>query len=471
MNRFLSGRFDVDTDPQVERFTASLHFDHLLFSEDVEGSLAHVDALWEADLLNEEEASTLKKGLKELHQEVQEEIKKGEFKLNFADEDIHMHLERRLTEKVGDTGGKLHTGRSRNDQVALDLHLYLKKEIGEIDALLEDFQKTIIDLAEKNLEVIMPGYTHLQRAQPVLFSHHIMAYFWMLQRDRERLEGVKDRTDLMPLGAGALAGSGFNLNRSRVARELGFSRLYENSMDAVSDRDYLVEFLSFSSTNMMHLSRLCEELVLWCSSEFNFIELDQSHTTGSSLMPQKKNPDVAELVRGKTGRVYGTLIGVLTLLKGLPLTYNKDLQEDKEGLFDTVETVKQSLYLCKEMLKGARLNRKKMEQAVENDFSGATELADYLVRKGLPFREAHHIIGALVSYCEKKNLSLKELNQEQLLQFHHALDLDEISELLFPLSSVSAKKLRGGTAPEAVREQIKEARRCMQNKETFTADK
>ncbi len=461
MKKLWGGRFNRNTDPEVERFTSSIYFDYLLLPEDVEGSIVHVEGLQEAGLLSKDEASSLKQGLWEVLAELQEKIEQGEFFPEDSDEDIHMLLEKMVTEKVGKVGEKLHTGRSRNDQVAMDLHLYLKKEILKIDSLLLNFQETILRLAEENTDIIMPGYTHLQRAQPVLFSHYLMAYFWMLQRDRERLKGVLQRNDMMPLGAGAFAGCGFPLNREKMARDSGFSRLYENSVDAVSDRDFVLEFLSFASINMMHLSRLCEELVLWSSTEFGFIELSQAHSTGSSIMPQKKNPDVAELVRGKTGRVYGSLIGLLTVLKGLPLAYNKDMQEDKEGLFDTVNTIKHSLYLCRKMLEGARLNKEKMRQAVEHDFSGATDLADYLVYKGVSFREAHGIIGKMVAYCEENGCRLQELNQEQLFQFHPDLQAEKIKELLDPFSSIKNKNLQGGTSPDAVRLQIEEARRCL----------
>ncbi len=461
MEKLWGGRFNRNTDPEVERFTSSIYFDYLLLPEDVEGSIVHVEGLREAGLLSKDEASSLKQGLWEVLAELQEKIEQGEFVPEGSDEDIHMLLEKMVTEKVGKVGEKLHTGRSRNDQVAMDLHLYLKKEILKIDSLLLNFQETIVRLAEENTDIIMPGYTHLQRAQPVLFSHYLMAYFWMLQRDRERLKGVLQRNDMMPLGAGAFAGCGFPLNREKMARDSGFSRLYENSVDAVSDRDFVLEFLSFASINMMHLSRLCEELVLWSSTEFGFIELSQAHSTGSSIMPQKKNPDVAELVRGKTGRVYGSLIGLLTVLKGLPLAYNKDMQEDKEGLFDTVKTIKYSLYLCRKMLEGARFNKDKMRQAVEHDFSGATDLADYLVYKGVSFREAHGIIGKMVAYCEESGCRLQELNQEQLFQFHPDLQAEKIKELLDPLSSIKNKNLQGGTSPDAVRRQIEEARRCL----------
>lgn len=455
------GRFHKDTDPQVELFTASLPFDYRLAPEDILGSLAHVDALVNKQLITPQEGETLKKGLEKVQHELLQELEEGTFYPDPSYEDIHMYLEKKLTEKVGEVGGKLHTGRSRNDQVALDFHLYLMKEIKHIRARLLDLQRTLIEMAENHLEVIMPGYTHLQRAQPVLLSHHLMAYFWMLQRDRERLEGVHRRTDLMPLGAGALAGSGFPFDTEETSRRLGFSRTYQNSIDAVSDRDFVLEFLSFASINVMHLSRFCEEIVLWCSSEFGFLELDDAYTTGSSIMPQKKNPDVAELIRGKTGRVFGNLVGMLTVLKGLPLTYNKDLQEDKEGLFDTVDTLKQALPLFAGMLRTARVNREKMQQSIEKDFSGATDLADHLVKLGVPFRQAHGIVGRMVAFCEQGKICLADLSDEQLQEYHPSLVSREVKRIISPRSSIEARTIHGGTATAAVERQLEEARRLL----------
>ena len=354
------------------KFSASLPFDRRLAPQDIRGSMAHAAMLAACGIITAEEAEAIQAGL----QEIAAELKEGRFPFELEDEDIHMNIEKRLTEKIGAAGGKLHTARSRNDQVALDLHLFLMEEIREIDKMVADLQEVFLELARKFMGVVLPGYTHLQRAQPVLFSHHLLAYFWMLQRDRERLAGAYRRADLMPLGAGALSGTSFPIDRRMVAASLGFTRLYENSMDAVSDRDYIVEFLSCAALLMAHLSRLSEELILWSSAEFGFIELDDAYTTGSSMMPQKKNPDVAELARGKTGRVYGSLMALLTVLKGLPLTYNKDLQEDKEGLFDTVDTLKALLPLMGEMLLTMRINRPRMEAAAQDDFACATDLAD-----------------------------------------------------------------------------------------------
>jgi len=403
-----------------------------------------------------EEAECITKGLLEVGLEIEE----GRFPYDAAFEDIHMNIEKRLTEKLGPLGGKLHTGRSRNDQVALDMHLYLKDEISIIDQHLSRLQETIINMAERFANIIIPGYTHLQRAQPVLLAHHLLTYYWMLRRDRERLSGAFERADLMPLGAGALAGTGFPVDREQVADKLGFKELYENSIDAVSDRDYILEFLSFAAILMMHLSRLCEELVMWSSAEFGFVEIDDAYTTGSSMMPQKKNPDVAELIRGKTGRVYGNLTAFLTVMKGLPLAYNKDMQEDKEGLFDTVDTLKDLLPLLAEMLQTINVDQKRLAQIVDDDYLCATDLADYLVRHDLPFREAHHIIGEMIAFCRRESKRLRELDTETRRRFHPAL-AEDISYLLDPSKVVEARSSRGGTAPTAVREQLGLARKLM----------
>lgn len=433
----------------VLQFSASLPFDRRLALFDIRGSIAHVEMLAQCKILSDQEAEKILKGLEEIRLEVEE----GRFNYDLSFEDIHMNIEKRLTELIGPLGGKLHTARSRNDQVALDMHIYLKEEIREIDDLVYKLQQTIVDLAEELMGVIIPGYTHLQRAQPVLITHHLLAYYWMLERDRERLAGVYQRADIMPLGAGALAGTGFQIDRDMVAAGLGFKRLYENSIDAVSDRDYLIEFLSFAALMMMHLSRFCEELILWSSAEFAFIELDDAFTTGSSMMPQKKNPDVAELIRGKSGRVYGSLIAMLTMMKGLPLAYNKDMQEDKEGLFDTVDTLKALLPPLTGMLETLKINPARLATAVDDDYLCATDLADYLVGKGISFREAHHIVGAMIGYCSEHEVRLRELTAEKLKEFHSCLG-EDISELLNPQKVVEARKSRGGTASAAVRKQL-----------------
>jgi argininosuccinate lyase len=433
----------------VLKFTASLPFDRRLASYDIQGSIAHVSMLSRQAIISETEATTIIKGL----QEIALEFRKGVFPEDISFEDIHMNIEKRLIEKIGALGGKMHTGRSRNDQVALDMHLYLKTEIVNIDGQIHFLQDRIIQMAEKYFSLIIPGYTHLQRAQPVLFAHHLLAYFWMLDRDRERLSGVLKSTDLMPLGAGALAGTGFPINRDFVAEKLGFNAIYENSIDAVSDRDYLVEFLSFAAILIMHLSRFCEELILWSSAEFGFIELDDAYTTGSSMMPQKKNPDVAELIRGKTGRFYGALIGLLTLMKGLPLAYNKDMQEDKEGLFDVVDNLKAMLPLFAGMLETLTVNSDRMQVCVDDDYLCATDLADYLVHHQVPFRDAHHIVGKLIAFCVNQQKRLRDLTAEERSNFHPTL-AEDIGTLLDPALVVEARTSSGGTASKAVRKQL-----------------
>ena len=377
MTKLWGGRFTRDTDASVEEFTSSISFDQRMYRQDILGSMAHARMLGKCGIITQEEAKQILDGL----QSILTDIEAGNFTFEIALEDIHMNVEKRLTERIGPVGGKLHTARSRNDQVALDTHMYMKTAVLAIARLIHDMEQSIIEVAEANKEVILPGYTHLQRAQPVLLSHHLLAYFQMLSRDFDRLAGVWQRSDLMPLGAGALAGTTFPIDRQMVANELKFAKIYENSMDAVSDRDYIVEFLSFASILMVHLSRLSEELILWSSTEFSFIELDDAHCTGSSIMPQKKNPDVCELVRGKTGRVVGHLMAMLTTLKGLPMTYNKDMQEDKEGLFDTIDTLKFSLSVYAAMLKGMKVNADRMRQVLDDDFSNATDMADYLSAK------------------------------------------------------------------------------------------
>lgn len=441
-------------------FTASLPFDRRLASCDLKGSIAHAEMLAACKIITNAEAAAVIKGL----EEIAVEIESNAFLFDLEFEDIHMNIEKRLIEKIGSVGGKLHTARSRNDQVALDMHMFLKEEIAVIDRLLHRFQETLLQLASRYEKVIIPGYTHLQRAQPVLLAHHLLAYFWMLERDRERLQGALVRSDLMPLGAGALAGTGFPIDREMVANTLGFAHLYENSIDAVSDRDYIVEFLAFAAILMMHLSRFCEELILWSSAEFNFIALDDAYTTGSSMMPQKKNPDVAELIRGKTGRVYGSLFAMFTVLKGLPLAYNKDLQEDKEGLFDTVDTLKQLLPLFDGMIQSMSVNNLRLAEAVDDDYLCATDLADYLVRQSVSFREAHHIVGRLIAFSRCEGLRLSELDAGSRGRFHPAL-AEDISDLLDPIKVVEARQSRGGTAPVAVKVQVQKAQKKLLRKQ------
>jgi argininosuccinate lyase len=443
------GRFTKETNKLVEEFTASIPFDQKLAKEDIAGSMAHVQMLGECGIIPQEDADTIKNGLLT----IKKRLDNNEVEFLIEDEDIHMNIERLLTEKIGQVGGKLHTGRSRNDQVAVDMHLYLRTKTTEIIKLVEDVQSSLIEQAKANVETLIPGYTHLQRAQPVSFAHHLMAYFWMFERDKERLVDSLKRINWMPLGSGALAGTTFPINRERVAEILGFDTIYPNSMDAVSDRDFILEFLSIGSIIMTHISRISEELVIWSSQEFQFVELDDSFCTGSSIMPQKKNPDVPELLRGKTGRAYGNLIGLLTVLKGLPLAYNKDLQEDKEGMFDTVETLEGSLKLLAPMIETMTVKKDVMRKAINNDFSNATDIADYLVLKGLPFREAHEVIGKIVLYAIQHQKYLLDLSFEEYQQFSPLFE-EDIYEVLAPEHVVAVRNSFGGTSPEQVKKQI-----------------
>lgn len=449
MSKLWGGRFTKKTDQLVEEYTASILFDKELAEEDIQGSLAHIAMLAKCGIVPEADAERIKEGLLK----VQERIQRGEMEFSVSDEDIHMNIEKALIEEIGPVGGKLHTGRSRNDQVATDMHLYLRRRVVEFVGMLHKLQLALLEQAKANLDTIIPGYTHLQRAQPILFAHHLMAYVSMFQRDIERLQDSYKRINVLPLGAGALAGTTFPIDRHFVAEQLGFDRVYENSLDAVSDRDFIIEFLSNASMIMMHLSRLCEEMVMWSSTEFAFIELDDAFCTGSSIMPQKKNPDVAELVRGKTGRVYGNLVGLLTVLKALPLAYNKDMQEDKEGMFDTVKTLQGALQLFAPMVSTMRVNRDRMRQAVNQDFSNATDIADYLVNKGIPFRQAHEIIGKTVLYCIQNKKYLLDLTLDEFKQFSELFD-DNIYQVLQPEQVVNARNVYGGTASEQVAQAI-----------------
>ncbi|OEF97818.1 argininosuccinate lyase [Desulfuribacillus alkaliarsenatis] len=453
MMKLWGGRFTKSTHKLVDEFTASVMFDQKLAMEDIEGSIAHVSMLGKQGIIPAEDAQTIKEGLFIIRQR----IEKGEFEFSVADEDVHMNIEKALIEEVGSVGGKLHTGRSRNDQVATDMHLYLCNRMREVIELLKGLQQVLVNKAEANIDTVIPGYTHLQRAQPVLFAHHMMAYFWMFQRDVERFQDALKRADMLPLGAGAMAGTTFPIDREYVAEQLGFSKIYENSLDAVSDRDYILEFLSDSAITMMHMSRFCEELVLWSSTEFQFIELDDAFCTGSSIMPQKKNPDVAELVRGKTGRVYGHLMSLLTVMKSLPLAYNKDLQEDKEGMFDVVDTLKMSLTLFAPMIETMKLNEDVLKRTVNQDFANATDLADYLVRKQLPFRDAHEVIGKTVLYCIQNQKFLPDLTMEEYKQFSDLFE-DDVYEVINPINVVNARNVHGGTAKPQVLAAIEKAK-------------
>lgn len=441
MSKLWGGRFTKQTNHLVEEYTASIGFDQVLAEEDIQGSLAHVTMLGKCGILPQEDVATIKAGL----EKVLHKINQGEIQFSVSDEDIHMNIEKNLIDEIGPVGGKLHTGRSRNDQVATDMHLYLRKRVVELVSMLHTLQTALIEQAKANLDTMIPGYTHLQRAQPILFAHHLMAYVSMFQRDAERVMDSYKRINVLPLGAGALAGTTFPIDRHFVAEQLQFDKVYENSLDAVSDRDFILEFLADASIIMMHLSRLSEELVLWSSTEFNFIELDDAFCTGSSIMPQKKNPDVPELVRGKTGRVYGNLMGLLTVLKSLPLAYNKDMQEDKEGMFDTVATLEGALQLFAPMIATMTVNKGRMREAVNKDFSNATDIADFLVGKGLPFRQAHEVIGKTVLYCIQNNKYLLDLSLDEFMQFSPLFD-DSIYGVLQPETVVNARNVYGGTA-------------------------
>jgi argininosuccinate lyase len=448
-----SGRFTRGSDRLTEEFNASISFDSRLYRQDIRGSIAHASMLAKQGIISSEEKDLIVKGLKE----IEEELETGKLEFSVEAEDVHMNIETFLTRKIGEVGKKLHTARSRNDQVALDIRLYLRDEIEEILELLLKLQETLLDLAEEHIDSIMPGYTHLQKAQPITLAHHLMAYFEMLRRDRGRLDDCSKRLSYMPLGSGALAGTGFNLDRDYVKTELEFNYLTRNSLDAVSDRDFALEFCSFASITMMHLSRFSEELILWSSDEFSFVEMDDAFSTGSSIMPQKKNPDLAELVRGKTGRVYGDLIALLTIMKSLPLAYNKDMQEDKEALFDAVDTVKKSLLVFEPMLRTAIFKKETMARAARGGFTNATDLADYLAYKGLPFRDAHETVGKTVLYCIDKNKMLEELAIDEFKEFSPLIE-EDIYEYIDVRSCVARRRIPGGPAPETVSAALKEAR-------------
>ena len=450
------GRFAKTTDEMINEFQASIAFDRRMYREDIAGSLAHADMLAKVGILSEEDRAAIEEGL----HDILGQIERGEFVFSAALEDIHMNIEKRLTDAIGDAGSRLHTARSRNDQVALDTHMFVRRSVVEVLDHIAEFQHALVESASANRDVIMPGYTHLQRAQPILFAHHLMAYFGMLARDFERFQGVYARTDLMPLGAGALAGTTLPIDRVFVAKKLNFERIYTNSMDAVSDRDYILEFLAAASILMVHLSRLSEEIILWCSREFSFVELDDAHCTGSSMMPQKKNPDVSELVRGKTGRVVGHLMAMLTAVKGLPLAYNKDLQEDKEGLFDTIDTVKFSLAVYAQLIRGMKLRADVMRHAVEADFSNATDLADYLVQKGMPFRKAHAVSGQAVAQCIQRNIWLCDLPLAEYQKLS-PLFASDVYEAIRPETCVACRNSYGGTSYAQVAQQLDAAEELM----------
>ena len=457
-----AGRFSQGTHKAVEEFTVSLHFDHKLYIYDIQGSIAHCRMLARQKIIAAKDANTIISALKQ----IEIELAGGKLKLRPEFEDIHMLIESRLIEKVGPVGGKLHTARSRNDQIALDVSLYLRDAVANTIGLVDCAQKALLGLAEKNTDVVLPGFTHMQHAQPVLFAHHLMAYFEMLGRDRDRLEGCYVRVNRMPLGAGALAGTPHPIDREYVARLLGYPEVTRNSMDTVADRDTQLEYCSCAAIIMMHLSRLCEELIIWMTPEFQFVDIADAFCTGSSIMPQKKNPDVAELVRGKTGRVYGNLMSLLTLLKSLPLAYNRDLQEDKLALFDTVETVQSCLNIMALMLPEIKVNKDKMRAATQSGFLTATDLADYLVSKKVPFRTAHEVVGKVVAHCVKTDKSLWDLKLAELQQFSLVFKSDVIHCLTID-ASVNSRTCTGGTGTAAVKKALAAARAGLNKRKKF----
>jgi argininosuccinate lyase len=454
-----SGRFSEKTDRMVEDFTSSIDIDKRLYAYDIEGSIAHCRMLAKASIISEEEALALTEGL----DSIKREIERGEFQFDKSLEDIHMHIETRLIEKVGKIAQKIHTARSRNDQVVLDVRMYLRDETLNTIKRLAMLAKVIVDLAKKNVDVVLPGYTHLQRAQPILLSHHFMAYYEMFSRDIDRfIDGLK-RINVLPLGSAAMAGTTYPIDREYTAQLLDFPKVSANSIDAVSDRDFIIEFLSAASICMVHLSRMSEELILWSSSEFGFIELPDSFATGSSIMPQKKNPDVPELVRGKTGRVFGDLISLLTMMKALPLSYNRDMQEDKTALFQTIDILTQCIQIYIKMLPKLKINTEAMERATAVGFLNATDMADYLVAGGMPFRQAHGCVGEAVAYASSKKKELHELTLKELKSFSSYFKKD-IFKILTTDQMINRRKSTGGTALKCVKAAIKEAERALANK-------
>jgi len=447
------GRFREETDALANRFNSSIGFDHRLYEYDIKGSMAHCRMLAKQGIIPNEDASQILETLGE----IKRGLDRGEFSFDDNYEDIHSLVEKALVEKIGALGEKLHTGRSRNDQVALDIRLFIRDTIGSVLELIKETQLALVTLAEKNFDLIMPGYTHLQRAQPVLLAHHLLAYYEMLKRDRARFEENLKRVNILPLGSAALGGTTFDLDREMVAKELDFDSITENSMDAVSDRDFVLEFLFNASMLMMHLSRLSEELVIWSSQEFGFVTISEAFCTGSSIMPQKKNPDLPELVRGKTGRVYGHLISLLTTMKGLPLTYNKDMQEDKEALFDAADTLEICLDVISRLLVEISFNGDRLKEATEKGFLVATDLADYLVQKGITFRKAHEIVGKMVVFAVDNKKELNDLTIDEMKDFTRQID-EDVYEWLDPASSIKKRNIFGGTGPDMVKKSLNKAK-------------
>lgn len=456
IKRMWGGRFEEAGDDFINQFGASIGFDQQMAEEDIHGSLAHVKMLKATKILSASDADQIIAGLEKLDHQ----LNNGGLSFIVDNEDIHMNIEALLTKEIGPVAGKLHTGRSRNDQVATDLHLYISERLPKIINELKHLQTELVAKTEENVETIMPGYTHMQHAQPISYGHYLMAYFQMFQRDVERFEFNKKHTSISPLGAAALAGTTFPIDRQITSDLLGFDHPYANSLDAVSDRDFVLEFLSNASILMLHLSRLCEEIIYWCSYEFNYIELADSYSTGSSIMPQKKNPDMAELIRGKTGRVYGDLIGLLTTMKGLPLAYNKDMQEDKEGLFDAVKTIMPSIRIMAGMIKTLHVHKARMEHATHHDFSNATELADYLATKGVPFRQAHEIVGELVLQGLKTGKNLSDISLAEYQKIKPKIEQD-VYTCLKPKVAVERRQSMGGTSFTQVHQQIKDAKKIL----------
>lgn len=450
MAKLWGGRFSKSTDALVDDFNSSIRFDARMYAQDIRGSMAHAEMLGKQGIIPKTDADLIVKTLGEIKNDI--EAGKVEFQINA--EDIHMNIETILIERIGDVGKRLHTGRSRNDQVALDIRMYLRDEIDEIAKDIENLKSAILDIAEKNLETIMPGYTHLQKAQPITLAHHMMAYYEMFRRDSDRLKDCRRRLNVMPLGSGALAGTTYNLDREFVAEKLDFDGVTQNSLDGVSDRDFALELAFDLSVIMMHLSRMSEEIILWSSHEFRFIELDDAYSTGSSIMPQKKNPDVAELARGKTGRVYGDLMGLLTVMKGIPLAYNKDMQEDKEQIFDAVDTVKMCLPVFANMINTMTVNKDSMLKGAKGGFTNATDVADYLVKNGLPFRDAHGVVGRMVAYCIENDKAIDDLTLDEFKNFSELFGND-IYDAISLTACVNQRKLVGGPAVETVKELIK----------------
>ena len=449
------GRFEKGTDQLVDDFNSSISFDSRMYQQDILGSIAHAKMLGSCGIISVPDAELIQKTLLE----ILADIEKGYIAFEIDAEDIHMNIEKILISRIGDVGKRLHTGRSRNDQVALDLRMYLRDEMNDIKNMLIDLENTLLSIAENHLDTILPGYTHLQRAQPITLAHHMMAYFQMFKRDLERMADCYTRLNILPLGSGALAGTTYPLDRNMVAKELGFAGITENSLDGVSDRDFAIELASVLSILMMHLSRFSEELILWSSHEFGFVEMDDAYSTGSSIMPQKKNPDVAELVRGKSGRVFGNLMGLLTVMKSLPLAYNKDMQEDKEAIFDSVDTIKMCLPVFTKMLASLKIRKTTMYKAAQGGFTNATDIADYLVKKGIPFRSAHEIIGKMVLYCIENSKAIDDLSMEEFKQFSIKIETDIYAEISLE-KCVSGRNLPGGPAKESVL-------KSMENGKTF----